>query len=152
METKQKEKLINQLQDLITINYDAEEGYKTASEEVKSKALGDFFEVYSKQRYEFGHDIKQKLHSLNAEISKGTSIGGDLRNSWIKIKSFFTGHDDDAMIEACLDLEKAVIAEYDDVLRDEELSSDTRNMLQDHKKKIQEAVERINKLHDITEE
>lgn len=146
-----KQKIINQMQDLLTINYDAEEGYKTAAKAVKTKALSEFFDVYSKQRYEFGHDIKNRLLSLDAEINKGTSIGGDLHNSWVKTKAFFTGNDDDAAITECLDLEKSVIEKYDDVLNDKELGRDTRSMLEDHKKKIQEAAKKIEQLHDIAE-
>ena len=150
METKQKQ--INQMQDLLTINYDAEEGYKTAAEEVKTTALSDFFKVYSKQRYEFGHEIKNELRSLGAEIVKGTSIGGDLHNSWVKIKSFFTGHDEDGIISECLDLEKSVVKKYEKILKDKNLDDDSRKMLQSHLKRINEAIDKIQELHHIAEE
>lgn len=149
METKQKH--INQMQDLLTINYDAETGYKTAAEEVNSEALSDFFKVYSKQRYEFGHDIKNQMRNLGAEIDKGTSIGGDLHNSWVKIKSFFTGHDEDGIISECLDLEKSVVKKYEEILKDKELEEDSRKMLQSHLTRINEAIGKIQELHQLAE-
>lgn len=151
MEATQKQKQINQMQDLLTINYDAEAGYKTAAEAVKAGALSDFFKVYSKQRYEFGHDIKNQLRNLGAEIHKGTSIGGDLHNGWVKIKSFFTGKDEDAIITECLDLEKSVVKEYEEILNDKDLDENSKKMLQSHLTRINEAIGKIQELHQLAE-
>ena len=55
------EKIVNILNELLTKNYDAERGYKEAAEKVQNISLKGYFENQSKNRYDFGHEIKSLI-------------------------------------------------------------------------------------------
>lgn len=148
---KATQKQIDELNDLLTRNYDAEKGFALAAEEVKDQALQDFFKVYSKQRNKFGHDIKDQIVALGGKVDKGTSIAGDIHRGWMDLKGLLTGHDEDAIINECIRGESVALEDYKRVMEDESLDKDTRILVRSHHTKIQEAVSKIKELHQILE-
>lgn len=144
-------KQIDELNDLLTRNYDAEKGYANAAEEVNDEALKDFFLSYSKQRNKFGHEIKDQINKLGGEIHKGTSLAGDIHRGWMDLKGLLTGHDEDAIINECIRGENTALADYKKVMDDESLDSETREVIRSHHQKIQEAILKIKELHQILE-
>ncbi len=67
------------LNDLLEKTYDAEKGFKKAAENTEHKALKSYFQSKSKQRYDFGHELKTEIKSMGQEVDKGDSLTGKAR-------------------------------------------------------------------------
>lgn len=135
---------VNELNNLITRNYDAEEGFKAASERAQSQGLKDYFLRRSKMHYDFGHDIKSEIKNLGGEVVKGTSIKGDIHRTWLNIKSAVAGDTDEALVEECLRGQK--IAEEDYQTAVEKVDSSLAAKLAVHKGTIVDSVNELKQL------
>jgi len=129
---------VNELNTLISRNYDAEEGFKLAAEKAKSPGLKDYFIRRSKMHYDFGHDIKGEIKNLGGEIDKGTSIKGDLHRTWLNIKSAVAGDTDEALVEECLRGQKTAEEDYQQAVN--KVDSSLASKLAVHKGTIVDSV------------
>lgn len=137
-----KDKVLKKLNELLTRNYDAEYGYKEAAEDVKDPKLKKVFKTYVEQRYKFGHDIKGEIMNLGGdpEKAKGTSVAGDIHRKWMDLKKTITSHNEEVILEECRRGEMVTWQDYNEVLGLEDLPPTTRTVLEDHKRKIDEAI------------
>jgi len=135
------EKNIKRLNELITKNYDAEEGYKKAADLVASDTqLQQFFKDQAQNRYDFGHALKTEIKSVGGEVDKGTSVTGDLHRAWMTIKDTFSSNDSKAMLEEVVRGEEAAVEEYRDILDEATLAPTTQSLLQKQVASVQTAL------------
>ena len=139
----------DRLNDLLEKNYDAEKGFKTASENAKHPGLKSYFSNKSQERYDFGHQIKAELRNYGEKPDKGGSMTGAAHRTWMEVKSWFSGDDDEAMLEEAIRGEKASVEEYQDVLKDTALAASTRQILEKQKNTIQVGLGKIKSLEDL---
>lgn len=137
-----REEVLKKLNELLTRNYDAEYGYKEATEDVKDPRLQKVFKTYVEQRYRFGHDIKGEILNLggNPEKAKGTSVAGDIHRRWMNLKKAISGNNEETILEECRRGEMVSWQDYNEALAIKDLPPGTRIILEDHKKKIDEAI------------
>ncbi|MFA0963885.1 PA2169 family four-helix-bundle protein [Roseivirga sp. BDSF3-8] len=109
-------KAVSMLNDLLTRNYDAEKGYQQAADEVDDTRLKTFFHTKAKERYDFGHTIKDEIRNLGGSPDKGTSIKGDMHRAWMDLRESIASHDEKAILEECERGEKAALKDYNDLL------------------------------------
>lgn len=133
------DKVVSLLNDLITKNYDAEKGYKEAAEKVEHTSLKSYFEHQAKNRYDFGHELKAVIAKYGGEPEKGTSVVGDLHRTWIAIRDAFTSGDK-AIYDECIRGEEAFSKEYEDMLTDENLPNDVRDLIRKQKDSVDKAL------------
>lgn len=110
------DKAVSMLNTLLTRNYDSEKGYQQAADEVDDTRLKSFFHSKAKERYDFGHSIKDEIRSLGGEPDKGTSIKGDIHRTWMDLRESLTSHDAKAILKECERGEKSALDDYDDLL------------------------------------
>jgi len=139
----------NKLNGLLEKTYDAEKGFKNASDNIENKALKSYFTLKAKERYDFGHELKTELKSFNQEIDKGGSLAGDVHRAWMDIKAMFSSDDEESMLEEAIRGEKAAIDEYDDVINETSLPMSTKSVLTSQKNKIQNGLHNIKTLEDL---
>jgi uncharacterized protein (TIGR02284 family) len=139
----------NKLNGLLEKTYDAEKGFKNASENIENKALKSYFTLKAKERYDFGHELKTELKSFNQEIDKGGSLAGEVHRAWMDIKAMFSSDDEESMLEEAIRGEKAAIDEYDDVINETSLPMSTKSVLTSQKNKIQNGLRNIKTLEDL---
>ncbi|AZI31769.1 ferritin-like domain-containing protein [Kaistella carnis] len=132
-------KVVSLLNDLLTKNYDAEKGYKEAAEKIEHTSLRSYFESQAKNRYDFGHQIKALIAKYGGEPDKGTSIAGDLHRVWISIRDAFT-NGDKAIYDECIRGEEAFSAEYGEMLTDEILPQDVKDLVRTQKDSVDKAL------------
>ncbi|MBO3100143.1 ferritin-like domain-containing protein [Gelidibacter pelagius] len=144
------DKLGNRLNDLLEKNYDAEEGFKKASENAKHVGLKSYFSNKAKERYNFGHELKSELKSFGQEPDKGGSVTGAAHRTWMEVKSWFSTDDDEAMLEEAIRGEKASVDEYKDVLKETALPGSTQELLQRQKNAIEHGLVNIKRLEDLS--
>lgn len=147
METR-TEQTIDQLNMLLTKNYDAEAGYKKAADDVEDAQLKRFFHDAAQQRYEFGHSIKSEIKQLGGKPSKGTSLAGTVHRAWMDIKSTVMDQPAAAILEECERGERATIEDYHTVLDEPSITGDTEMVLQQQLENIKERASYISDLRN----
>lgn len=144
------DKLGNRLNDLLEKNYDAEKGFKKASENAQHAGLKTYFSNKALERYDFGHELKTELKNFGQEPDKGGSVTGAAHRTWMEVKSWFTTDDDEAMLEEAIRGEKASVAEYKDVLNETPLPLTTQQLLERQKNAIEHGLVNIKRLEDLS--
>jgi len=114
--TLDNEALIEGLNDLLTKNYDAENGYQQALEKTKSAKLKIFFGDRATQRLRFGKELKEIIQSLGGVPDKGTSFIGDLHRRWIDFRTALSSDTEELIIEECERGEEASLEAYNKFL------------------------------------
>ncbi len=109
--------VIDILNDLITKNYDAEEGYKEVAEMTDNPSLKAFFFSRSQQRYDFGHELKAEIKRLGGDIEKGTSILADMHRAWISLKDAFSSNNEEGALEEAIRGEENALKNYDEAIK-----------------------------------
>src|ERR1700761_6726523 len=112
METQKTAEAIS---DLIIINNDRYEGYKTAAEETKEADLKSLFSSLSSQSRGFANDLRK--HVPNGEDlpkKDETKNTGKLFRVWMDIKAAVTAHDRKAILASCEFGEDKAKATYED--------------------------------------
>jgi uncharacterized protein (TIGR02284 family) len=137
------------LNSLLTKNYDAEAGYKLAKEKVDSTRLQNFFDEQQKERYNFGHELKEEIRSFGEEVDKGTSIKGDVHRTWMNIKSTFTSNNEEAILEEAVRGEKTAVEEYNSIINETTLPPSTKNVLTKHRDNILNSLTRVTAMEEI---
>lgn len=123
---------ISALNTIITTLYDGENGFKEAAEEIDNASLASRFLTISKQRYDFGHEIKPFIKSLGGEVDKGGSTTAVLHRAWINLKSAIASNDEAAILDECIRGEESALKTYQNVIINENLPSSARDVLKRH--------------------
>lgn len=143
METRSPE---DQLNRLLTRNYDAEEGYKTVAEKMEHPEMRDFMTTNSKERNNFGHEIKEIMIQMNLKPEKGTSIIGDAHRAWINVRDLISGDNDAAILDEAERGEEYAIEDYEAAIEHAALSPENKRKLSDHLNSIKKSKEQLSKL------
>src|SRR5690606_13521403 len=124
------DEIVNNLQDLLEKNYDAEKGFTKAMKNAKNENLKHFLKKQAFQRSRFANELTQELRQLNEEPKGSGSVTGDLHRAWIDIKSAVAGNEDEAVLEECIRGEKASAEEYEEKLQKYNFPPQISNVLQ----------------------
>lgn len=139
----------SRLNDLLEKNYDAEKGFKKASENAKHAGLKSYFRNKSQERYDFGHQIKSEIKNFGEEPDKGGSAAGAAHRTWMEVKSWFSADNDESMLEEAIRGEKASVEEYTEVLQENTLPASTKDILMSQKNTIEQGLSNIKRLEDL---
>lgn len=138
--------LINNLNSLITVNYDAERGYMEAANDVSSPRLKKWFSDFAKQRYDFGHEIKSEIEKLGGDIDKGTSLKADVHRMWMDLKSAIVSNDEEAILNEVIRGEQDGLERYNHVIAQPGIPDSIRTIVGNQKMSIQHAISKIEAL------
>ena len=140
------EAIITHLKQLVETSKNGELGYTTAAEHVNNTQLQSIFREYARQRARFIQQLQSEIVRLGtAEVSG--SIAAALHRSWIDVKSALAGGDGSAIVAACENGEADTQATYEKVL-DMDISGETRSLIEQQLRKIQEAHRHLLSLKD----
>ncbi|MEO6301571.1 MAG: PA2169 family four-helix-bundle protein [Bacteroidia bacterium] len=118
METTKTATAIN---DLIIINNDRYEGYKTAAQETKEADLKSLFTDFSNQSKGYALELRKFVPAGEETVERDeTKNTGKLYRVWMDFKSAVTDHDRKAILKSCHFGEDRAKATYDDVLEHSE--------------------------------
>jgi uncharacterized protein (TIGR02284 family) len=117
MEAIIRKNSFRQLKELIVINNDRFEGYKTAASETENSELKVLFNNYSLQSKQFSHDLLDLLEEENYAPKPGeTKISGKLFRAYMDVKSYLYSKNVRGILCSCEFGEKEVKKTYDEVL------------------------------------
>jgi uncharacterized protein (TIGR02284 family) len=134
------------LNELLTRNYDAERGYEEAAEQVENPGLKEFFKYNSRERNDFGHEIKQFLKQESIQPDKGTSLKADAHRAFIKLKDLVSSSSTQAVLEECERGEKVALNDYEAVIADEAVPNAYKPALSNQLNAINKSIDQIEKL------
>lgn len=131
--------ILDQLNRLLTISHDSEEGYQEAAKNVKESELQSLLTKQAQQRGEFATELDREIRALGGDPDGGTSFTADLHRAWINLKTVFTSDDNKATVEECQRGDKEALDTYNNVLQETDLAASTRELLLRQKESIDSA-------------
>lgn len=148
METTNR-KLTDQLAEILEKNKDAEKGYATAAENTNHPGLKNFFLKRSNERRDFNLRLKRELATNFDGIDTEGSYTGSIHRAWMDAKSFFSGNNDEAMLEEAIRGDRAALEEYEELLGVQHLPMTLNQIIKNHAIKIRTDLEQIKSLEDL---
>ena len=143
--------IVNNLQDLLEKNYDAEKGFTKAMKDAKNQNLKRFLQQQAAQRNRFVTELDQQIRSMNEQPKESGSLTGDLHRTWIDIKSSVAGNTDEAVLEECIRGEKASWNEYEEKLQNKNFPSNIAGILRNQATEIHNTLNRVKTLEDLAD-
>jgi uncharacterized protein (TIGR02284 family) len=145
----ENEKEVEVLNSLIEYNNDRVEGYQKAIEETDHTDLKLLFAKYSVQSTLFVQELNTRVSNLGGVPSQGTTNSGKVYRAWMDMKAALTGKDRKAILNTCEFGEDAALSAYKNVLKGDDISIDTRKMVEDQVLLLRGAHDEIKALRDI---
>lgn len=143
--------VVNNLQDLLEKNYDAEKGFTKAMKDAKNQNLKRFLQNQAAQRSRFATELDQQIRNLNEQPKESGSLTGDLHRTWIDIKSSVAGNTDEAVLKECIRGEKASWKEYEEKLQKQNFPSNISGLLKNQATEIHNTLNRVKTLEDLAD-
>lgn len=113
METQ---KTIDALNELVTINNDRIEGYKTASDETEEQDLKALFTRFIAHSEKCRQELVAEVSRLGGEAAEGTMVSGKFFRAWMDVKAALTGKDRKVILDSCEFGEDAAVKAYEHAL------------------------------------
>ena len=143
--------IVDNLQQLLEKNYDAQKGFAKAMEDAKNPRLKKYLQQQSAQRSRFATELTQEIRNLNAKPKESGSFTGDLHRLWIDIKSSVAGNEDEAVLEECIRGEKASWEEYNNTLKNQSFPPQISQVVQKQAAEIHSTLANVKTLEDLAE-
>ncbi|MCY7352581.1 MAG: PA2169 family four-helix-bundle protein [Cytophagaceae bacterium] len=118
----QYEALVEELNDLIEINYDRERGYLKAADDIEDTDLKPLFRSLSEDSAKFASELSEFVRKLHGEPATGQTVSGKLHQVWLDVKAAVTGRDRDAVIGSAQFGDNSAVESYDDLLEEDKVS------------------------------
>lgn len=127
----EKEKTIEVLNTLITINNDRIEGYETAAKETEEQDLKLFFSDLKQTSLHFNKELIGEVTKLGGTATEGTKTTGKFFRVWMDVKAALTGKDRKAILNSCEYGEDMAKDTYEKALKNdvEYLSAEQQTMI-----------------------
>ena len=127
----EKEKTIEVLNTLITINNDRIEGYETASKETEEQDLKSMFAAFIQTSKKCKQELEVEVKKLGGQIAEGTLTSGKFFRVWMDVKAALTDNDRKAILNSCEYGEDVAIGTYNKVLRNnlEDITAELQKMI-----------------------
>ena len=141
------------LNDLIKINYDRIEGYRTAAEESKNFDIS-LHPVFQKMADESRKQVSALTHhvkKLGGEPESGTTTMGKIYRAWMDVKATFTGKDRTAILSSCEYGEDQAQNAYEKALSsDADIYTETRQLIMSQKETLKKCHDEIKGMRDLS--
>lgn len=127
----EKEKAIEVLNTLITINNDRIEGYETASNETEEFDLKTLFAQFISTSKKCRQELVMEVNSMDGEAAEGTRVSGKFFRMWMDVKAALTGKDRKTILNSCEYGEDEALETYENALQNDlkYLSSEQQTMV-----------------------
>ncbi len=135
--------------DVISINRDAEQGFRGAAHAVNDPAVKQMFAQYAAQRADFAVELQNAVRSLGFEVIDPQGLGGMLHASWMSLKGILTRHDAHAILVEAEKGEDSALKTYR-VALSKTLTPEIAAIMQCQFTEIERAHDRIRTLRDAT--
>lgn len=145
------EKTTDALNELITINNDRIEGYKTAAEETEEQDLKTLFFGFIRTSQQCKTELEDEVNRLSSgKVAEGTMISGKFFRVWMDVKAAITGKDRKTILDSCEFGEDAALKTYQHVLKEhsEQLSVEQQQLVKAQYDLIKADHDKVKSLRD----
>ncbi|GMN04692.1 hypothetical protein MTsPCn5_00800 [Croceitalea sp. MTPC5] len=142
-------KIEDRLKDLVTKNEDAVIGFEKAAENANAAGIQSYFSKKAEERKIFLKTLRNAAQDLDLgdkEIDGSTA--GAAHRAWMDVKAFFSGDNDEAMLEEAVRGDKSAIDEYNDVLAETHVPHRLKEIIREQRDAIQNDMETSEILED----
>lgn len=115
----EKDKIVENLNNLIQSNRDAEEGFKTAADGVDDAQITTLFQELSSQRAHFTRELQDVVRQYGGEPEEDGSLTGSLHRGWMNIKAAVTGNDKTAILNEAERSEDFAKEAYEEAMKND---------------------------------
>ena len=145
-----KEKSLDILRELIIINNDRYEGYRTASEELNDVSFKAIHAELSLQSTRFSAELRKLIppNELAPENDE-TKFFGDFYSSWMSIKSALAENDNSAILLLCKFSEDIIQKTYDDYIIDVDIASEVSSLVKKQRKELDKSYDLLKAFQKI---
>jgi uncharacterized protein (TIGR02284 family) len=149
METK----TVSTIKDLIVINNDRCNGYKTAAGETKDADLKTMFTEFSQQSEKFAEELRKFIPAGESEPGEDqTKVTGKLYRIWMDIKAAVTNNDRKAVLASCEYGEDHAKMHYNDAVEHpENIPSDALQVIQRQRAEILKGHDKVKAMRDAAQ-
>lgn len=137
------------LNDIIQKNEDAVKGYEKAAENAENVGLKSYFQNKAVERRNFLVELKAAAPALETREEVDGSATGSMHRAWMDVKAFFSGDNDESMLEEAIKGDKAAVEEYNDVLSDTHLPIEAASIIRRQRDWIKQDLEKIRTMEDV---
>lgn len=132
------------LRELIIINNERFDGYKTAARETNDAAFKALFAEFSLQSKRFRDELRQ-LIPINEEspANDETKLFSDFYQSWMKMKTALGENNNNAILATCEIGEDIIKKNYDDIIKNASFSDKILAVLKKQKKELEKSYDLI---------
>jgi uncharacterized protein (TIGR02284 family) len=136
--------------DLIVINNDRYEGYKTAASEAKDADLKSLFNEFSLQSKGFADELRKFVGSADDQPKRDeTKNTGKLYRAWMDMKAAVTANDRKAILSSCEFGEDTAKKHYQDAIENpEDVSSEAMTVIRKQNSEILKSHDKIKAMRD----
>lgn len=147
---KDIKKIEDMIKDVITKNEDAVKGFDNAAENAKEVGIQNYFENKARERRMFITTLKNSSPELELGDNEiDGSAAGTAHRAWMDIKAFFSGDNDESMLEEAVRGDKSAIEEYNEVLAETLVPHRVKEILREQRNTIQNDLETSKILEDF---
>jgi uncharacterized protein (TIGR02284 family) len=138
------------IKDLIVINNDRYEGYKTAAEETKDADLKSLFNEFSLQSKGFSQELRKFLPAGEQQPdSDETKTTGKIYRAWMDVKAAVSNNDRKAILSSCEYGEDHAKKHYNEAVEhSHELPADAVEVIQRQRAEILKGHDRVKTMRD----
>lgn len=141
------DKIVTVIKDLIIINNDRYDGYKTASSETKDPDLKSMFERFSSQSNQFNTELRAFISQEDSPNGQ-TSTSGKIYRAWMDIRAALSTNDRKAVLASCEFGEDVAVSAYRSALENEDLSEEIRSTIRRQRNELQDAHNTVKSMRD----
>lgn len=136
-------KNVQTLEELISILDDGRVGYTNAAENCENAIIKTEFLSTARERALMIVQLQDEINSLGKSTDATDGPLGAIHRAWIDFKTLLTGHDTNAIIEACETGEEYAIEKYKSALENDFLSHSSRAVIKSQLAMIERALTKI---------
>lgn len=141
--------LVQNLQELLAKNYDANKGFKTAMKEARDPNLKEYLKVQALIHHRYATQLDKIIHSLNAVPIKEGSAAGRVHRVWMNVILSINGHEDKTVFEECQRGQKATLKEYQTKLKENKFPAEIKEIIKRQLLELENIYREIESLQDL---
>lgn len=143
------DELLDRLEEIAQKNVDAIRGYAKAAENSENEGLKSYFKRKAHERQNFLNGLRTIVPFKRTFTIEDASFTSAAHRAWMNVKTFFSGDDDESMLEEAIRGDKAAIDDYDDLMEEEQLPYEVASLIRQHRERIRQDIDMNKSLEDV---